>query len=729
MLGVVDNKFAIGKDTYYPFSVEMHYFRVDKKYWSICFERIKKAGFRIISTSVPWNLHQGANKEIDFTGYSDSRKDLVVFLELAREFGFKVVLRPGPWIAGQWPNGGFPQFLYSDLKIFARDSKGQELKMKDDTGVEGGYLPSYLHPHYHHFLKNYFKTFIETTKNYVYPRGPVFMVELDFETSFGRYLDPASADYNPDVISKYYPGFLASRYSNIKELNRVYKEKADSFDAVEPPREFSALKFRELPKVFDWFRFREEMLRSYLAILEDLFKSYVVEPVFLRSLYFRSQDLLPAFDLLPKDREVMLGTNVAVEGTYFDLIQKGRFLRGEYKFAWGASFVSGSPATDQELNVGDTTYPDGLRRFYLVTGLISGFHGFNHYMFVDRDHWFGAPLANDGTVTDGYEVIRRFNAAIIDLKFEDLERSCKICVVGNHQYQWMRLLDNPQQFTYVESLMRDSIGGICRDLMRLKLDYDIRETLDVDELKKYNLVIIPTAEFMPESQQEQIIELLKKRVNVVLCGLMPKYNEKFKDCDILSRHLRIKTGLGVSIDKVTILKSPIKTQFTSHIYGHIASTDNKVKRLASASKKTVGVVSSKYPGKFYLFTCNLGSNYDHNKLIFTESLLAENGVVPFMYCSDQSVDMAIYRKNKKAVLYMVGPPAGELPSTADTTSKKVIIRMDLRKIGIVSARLKMTDLFAGEEAEPITMTSDNLRKGIEMEIDFPDGKILLIEKK
>jgi len=50
LLGINENKFAIGKEVYYPFSVELHYFRVDKKYWSICFERIRKAGFRIIST-------------------------------------------------------------------------------------------------------------------------------------------------------------------------------------------------------------------------------------------------------------------------------------------------------------------------------------------------------------------------------------------------------------------------------------------------------------------------------------------------------------------------------------------------------------------------------------------------------------------------------------------------------------------------------------------------------
>lgn len=99
MLGIIGNKFSIGKETYQPFSAELHYFRIDKRYWSICFERIKRAGFRIITTTVPWNIHQDETKTFDFGGFDDPRKDLIVFLELAREFGFKVILRPGPFVA------------------------------------------------------------------------------------------------------------------------------------------------------------------------------------------------------------------------------------------------------------------------------------------------------------------------------------------------------------------------------------------------------------------------------------------------------------------------------------------------------------------------------------------------------------------------------------------------------------------------------------------------------
>ncbi len=725
MLGVNENRFTIGKDIYYPFAVELHYFRVNKRYWSICFEKIKKAGFRILSTPVPWNLHQDPNKDIDFTGFTDSRKDLIVFLELAREFGFKVILRPGPWIAGQWPNGGLPKFLFSDLKILARDSKGQELPLPEDYGVEGGYLPSYLHPHYQHFLRNYFKTFIETTKNYIHPRGPVFMVELDNETSFGRYLDPSSADYNPDVLSKFYPDFLAERYNDIKKLNQQYREKFLDFESVEPPRNFSNLELKEFPRAFDWLRFREFILRTYLNTLEELFKSYTVEPLFFRSLYFQPGDLLPAFSLATQETEAMLGTNVFPEGTYFDLAQKGRYLDGEYKFAWASAFTSGTAATERELKAGLPEYSAGLRRFYLVAGLASGFRGFNHYMFVDRDHWHGAPLAPDGTITDGYEVIRNFNAAVLSSKHYELERMSRVCVIGNRQYQWFRYLKDPKQFDYIKNLVSDSVAGFCRDLMRLKLDYDIRETLIPEELKKYDLVFIPTAEFMSKEMQEGIIELLKLGVNIILCGLLPKYDDSFKDCQILSRHLRIKTSLGCGID---LVKSKT-VQFTSRLYGHVLSTDNKVKRLARVSKKTVGVASSRYKGTLYLFTFNTGSGGDHNKLTFLENILADLNITPFVYCSNPSVDVVMHKADKQAVMYIMAPPPGELSTMTDSSKRDVVIRVDLRKVGISSAKVKITDLLAGEEAQPMKLTADNLRRGMAIEVDFPDGRMLLFEKK
>lgn len=726
MLGVIGNKFSIGKETFHPFAAELHYFRIEKRYWSICFERIKKAGFRIITTAVPWNLHQDNQKHFDFAGFDDPRKDLIVFLELAREFGFKVILRPGPLVFGQVDNAGLPDYLFNDIKVFARNAQGQEQLLPEDYGVKRGYLPSYLHSNFQYHLKSYFKAFIETTKNYIHPRGPIFMVELDYETSFGRLLEPDSGDYNQDVLMMYYPEFLELEYDDIKKLNTLYKEKNDKFEDVQPPRNFKDLDLKEYPKVFDWFKFREYMLNTYLEQLEDIFKAYTVEPLIFRSLYFEKGDLLPAFNLVPEDMAPFLGSNVFPEGNYFDLSVKAKFLKAEYGFAYASSFTSGAAAIDPERENEIAPIKNNSRRFYLAAGLASGFKGMNHYMFVDRDNWYGAPLQNDGTITDGYELLKKFNVTVSEIGLSDMETSSKVAVLGNRLYSWLNKTTAKKEFEYVPRLINESTVGICRDLMRLKINYGIRENRYFSSLKDYKLLFVPSTEIMAEKDQEAIVELVKAGVNVIMFGVMPKYNEEMKDCQILANHFRIKTTVDYHIDSIS---PKAGSDFPGYIYGSIRTTDSaKVKKLVTSGAKTIGVSSSRFKGNFYLFTFDVASGGNHQKLSFFESVLAEEKIESFLYCSDPSIDISFQMGEKKGMLYIVSPPPGELSDGLESDEKEIIIRADLKAAGLKSAKVKLTNIFAGEEEAPMKIAVKDLKSGIPLKIKYPDGQIFLVEK-
>jgi len=726
MLGVIGNRFSIGKETYLPFSAELHYFRIEKRYWSICFERIKRAGFKIIATAVPWNVHQDENKFLDFSGMTDPKKDLIVYLELAREFGFKVILRPGPWVAGQLENGGLPKSLYNDLKIFARDASGQEKRLRDEYGVNSGYLPSYLHRNFQFHLRNYFKNVIETTKNYIHPRGPVFMVELDYETSFGRFLEPDSADYNPDVLQKYYPPFLEDLYGDIKKLNSQYKQNCKSFEEVEPPRKFTELELKDYPRVIDWFKFREYILNTYLETMEDIFQSYTVEPLIFRSIYFRPGDLLPAFNLVPEDRFPFLGSNVFPEGSYFDLAVKARFLKSEYGFAFATSFTSGAAAEDPQREEQVAPIKNNTRRFYLAAGLAAGFKGMNYYMFVDRDHWYGAPLHNDGTISEGYEVVKKFNLALSTVGLEEMESTTDIAVIGNRLYSWLRLTSSKKVFTYLGRLLDESAGGFCRDLMRLKFNFGIRENQDYESLKQYKLLFIPCAEIMSRRDQEAIVELVKAGVTVIACGLMPRYDENLKDCQILANSFRIKTTVDYRIGTV----SHKRGEFPTHIFGSIRSTDDsKVRKIVKSGTKLIGVSSSRFKGNFYFFTFDIASGGNHKKLSFVETILSAEKISSYLYCSDTSIDVSFQLGEKRGLLFVVAPPPGELSDGLEATKKEIIIRANLKKAGFKAPRLKLTDLFGGEEAEPLKMTAKELEDGIALNINVPDGIVFLVERR
>lgn len=726
MLGIIGNKFAIGKETYQPYAAELHYFRVNKRYWSICFERIKRAGFNIISTAVPWNIHQDAQKHFDFGGFTTPEKDLIVFLELAREFGFKVILRPGPWVAGQLPNGGLPDFLFSDIRTFARDSQGEEISLPDSFGVKGGYLPSYLSSNYQFHLRSYFKAFIEITKNYVHPRGPIFMVELDYETSFGRLLDPASADYNKDVLAQYYPGFLEEKYGDIKHLNKVYKEKNGDFERVDPPRKFKNLALEKYPKVIDWFRFREFTLNQYLDELENIFATYTVEPLFFRSLYFKTGELLPAYNLIPSDRSPFLGSNVFPEGTYFDLVNKARFLKAEYGFAFASSFTSGSPAADPEREEEMAPVSVNQQRFYYAAGLSAGFKGLNHYMFVDRDHWYGAPLKNDGTVSSGYDTARNFNQAISAIGFEDMECATEIAILANRLNSWIKQTSSSKEFSYVPRLIDDSTAGFARDLMRLKLQYAIRENREWDTMDKYKLIFVPSTEVMPAKDQEALVELARNGTIIIMCGVMPRYNENFKDCQVLAKHFRIKTTVDYQIGSITHKDG----EFPAYTYGSIRTTDEgKVKKLAQVGTKTVAVCSNRFKGHFYLFAFDIASAGNHHKLNFIEAVLKQENIESHLYCSDVSVDIAFHLGPKKSLLFIVVPPPGQLSDGFEPGRKEIIIKGDIKKLGFNSATLKLLNILDGEEAKPIKVTSKEFKEGIAIDVNYPDGLIFAVTKR
>lgn len=99
-----------GKDIFI-YSGAFHYFRCPKGLWPDRFQKIKDAGFNTVETYVPWNwceqqMPAGTN---DFSKVD--LKDLDDWLTMAEQYGFYVIVRPGPYICAEWDTGGFPQWL------------------------------------------------------------------------------------------------------------------------------------------------------------------------------------------------------------------------------------------------------------------------------------------------------------------------------------------------------------------------------------------------------------------------------------------------------------------------------------------------------------------------------------------------------------------------------------------------------------------------------------------
>ncbi len=99
-----------GKDTLL-FSGAFHYFRCPKELWRARFERIKEAGFNAVETYIAWNAHEIEEpKSLDDFSKIDLR-DVEDWLNMAEEFGFNIIIRPGPYICAEWDRGGLPAWL------------------------------------------------------------------------------------------------------------------------------------------------------------------------------------------------------------------------------------------------------------------------------------------------------------------------------------------------------------------------------------------------------------------------------------------------------------------------------------------------------------------------------------------------------------------------------------------------------------------------------------------
>ena len=103
----------IGKDIYLNgekikiFSGAMHYFRIMPEYWKDRLLKLKNLGLNTVETYMNWGLHQPYENEWDFSG----RLDLVKYINLAKELGLNVILRPGPYICSECEFGGLPWWL------------------------------------------------------------------------------------------------------------------------------------------------------------------------------------------------------------------------------------------------------------------------------------------------------------------------------------------------------------------------------------------------------------------------------------------------------------------------------------------------------------------------------------------------------------------------------------------------------------------------------------------
>ncbi|RJQ75732.1 beta-galactosidase [Pseudonocardiaceae bacterium YIM PH 21723] len=152
-----------------PFQIrsgEMHPARIPVQYWRHRIQMAKAMGLNTIAIYIMWNYLEEREGVFDLT---TDRRDFAAFIRLCQEEGMYVILRPGPYVCGEWDLGGLPAWLlkHDPMSLRVRESADQ---------------------HYFPAVRRYVNTIAPVLKPLMIDNGgPIIMVQVENEYgSFGN---------------------------------------------------------------------------------------------------------------------------------------------------------------------------------------------------------------------------------------------------------------------------------------------------------------------------------------------------------------------------------------------------------------------------------------------------------------------------------------------------------------------------------------------------------------
>lgn len=101
-----------------PVMGEIHYNRMDSRYWRDALLKMKSSGINIVATYCIWSLHEEFEGKLSWEGHLNVRR----FIELCKELGMKVHLRIGPYCNAEIKNGGLPDWIIENKNLTTRSN-------------------------------------------------------------------------------------------------------------------------------------------------------------------------------------------------------------------------------------------------------------------------------------------------------------------------------------------------------------------------------------------------------------------------------------------------------------------------------------------------------------------------------------------------------------------------------------------------------------------------------
>ena len=571
------------------YSGAVHYWRLDRTLWKDILENVKKMGFHIIETYIPWSVHEISRGEFDF-GRIDKRKDLDAFLTLCEELGLFVHVRPGPHINSEMTYFGYPKRIVYDTAIQARSPFRTPVNLPHSPKVIP--VPSYASEAFYREVEVYFDALAPIIRKHAYPNGNIIALQSDNETCYFFRERPYVSDYHPDSVALYRT-MLKDKYTSIETLNSVYRSSWKEFSEIEPPHGFSGSCREDLPYYLDWAEYKEFQICMCLRRFADMWRERGVCLPFYQNTGYH---YYTPVDNIRIERECVdiCGIDMYPNRTALKPIrEKIRYMSGSSILPFVPEYGSGVWFEFPE------TFLPEEEEFTTYYAFMNGLKAINYYMLVERDRWQGSPITRDNRIRSGYfEFYRRFQNFLYENRYWEFFRKPKVLVLKNYDCARIKAVLSSMDFAPLDvntfapgfNLPPElfSIGNIfgfehfdednshwasefwientIRELSLLQIDFNISDThLPAPKMLSYDYIFVSSYDFMSEAAQDALASYAHAGKTLILGPGLPYLNMEMFPSNILEKaagldNVRLCTKVDAQLLNELDIPVPFKTR-------------------------------------------------------------------------------------------------------------------------------------------------------------------------
>ena len=571
----------VGEGRIPVYSGAVHYWRLDPKKWGEILDKVKGMGFEVVTTYIPWEIHEVKKGVFDF-GEREPSKNIDKFLIICEEKGLKVLVRPGPQINSELTWFGYPKRILEDPEIQARSAQNTKAVL---TQVPRP-IPalSYTSEKFFKETAEWYDAICSILRKHKAPKGCITGVQVDNEMGFFFHINPYMVDYSDSSIKKYQE-FLKEKYQTIEKLNNLYRTNYESFEEIDPPRRFEGKKKEDLPYYMGWIEYREHYLINSLDRLTRMMRERGLDDVPIFHNY--PHPLGPGgavgatttpFNLPELERKLdFVGFDIYSRKELYDHVKTiVSYVVGCSRFPFIPEFIAGVwPWYFRPGRLDD-------EEFVTKSALMHGIKGFSRYMIVERNKWMGSPVTRDGRIReDRYKFFKRVNEVLREYSFADFKKKSEIMLMSNRAYDRLEaaavLISFPGDFLEpilgfseypnpttvsennfgfdepIQLSKTEWFDAYYRGLTGQGYSFALGDTsLSTDKLKEYKVLALASFEYMSSGLQENLLGFARNGGMVILGPKLPTLDEHFREKRTLKENLSPEKKTEISLDGKTV---------------------------------------------------------------------------------------------------------------------------------------------------------------------------------